>query len=144
MHFKIDRGSSIHLGCHFNCSGKFQMGKNSTVNQFCHLDNRGGISIGENVSISPHVSVITADHDINDEFCTGREGAVVIENYVFIGYGAKVFKDCNLAYGSVIGAASLVTKSTEPYGVYYGVPARLASYRNKTFKYSGSYKRLFH
>ncbi len=144
MRFKIGQGSSIHLGCHFNCAGKFEMGENSTINQYCHIDNRGGITIGTNVSISPKASLISADHDVNDEHCAGREGHIIVEDFVFIGFEAKVFRNCNLAYGSVVGAASLLTKSTEAYGIYYGIPAKLMSYRNKTFNYSGSYKRLFH
>jgi len=35
-----------------------------------------------------------------------------------------VLDGVNIANGSVIGAGSVVTKSTEPYGVYVGNPAR--------------------
>lgn len=34
-----------------------------------------------------------------------------------------------LADGCVIGAGAVVTRDTEPYGVYGGVPARLIKYR---------------
>jgi len=144
MNFKIGKGSSIHLGCHFNSPGLFSIKENSTINQFCHIDNRGGIDVGSNVSISPKVSLITASHDLNDEGARGLTGAIIIEDYVFIGYNALVLKSCTLKTGSVLGAMSLLTSSTEPYGIYFGAPATLKKIRNKNINYSGSYKRLFH
>jgi acetyltransferase-like isoleucine patch superfamily enzyme len=144
MNFKIGKGSSIHLGCHFNTSGLFSMKENSTINQFCHIDNRGGVEIGSNVSLSPKVSLITSDHDINNENAIGRIGKITIEDYVFVGYNALILKDCIMKTGSVLGAMSLLTASTEPYGIYFGVPAKLKKMRNKNLNYAGNYKRLFH
>jgi acetyltransferase-like isoleucine patch superfamily enzyme len=143
MSFKIGKGSSILLGCRFNTSGLFIIKENSTINQFCHLDNRGGIEIGNNVSISPKVSIITADHDLNDTGFIGRTAPVIIDDYVFIGYSAIVLKNCHLKIGSVVGAASLLAHSTESYGIYMGAPAKLIKYRTRDFDYTCSYKRLF-
>ena len=144
MKFKIGKNASIHLGCRFDTSGFFSMGSNSTVNQYCHMDNRGGIYIGSNVSISAQVSIVTADHDFEDEMCVARKDEVVIEDYVFIGYGAKIFKNVKMHYGSVLGGASLLTKDTLPYGIYYGVPAKFKKERRKDLKHTSMYKRLFH
>lgn len=144
MGYKIGSKSSIHLGCRFNCIGRFEMKDHSTVNQYCHLDNRGGIVIGNNVSISPGVSLVTADHDINHEQFAGRIAPIYIEDYVFIGYRAVVLKNCTLKEGSSLGAMSLLVKSTELYGIYFGVPATLVKYRNKVLRYRADYKRLFH
>lgn len=144
MNFNIGKGSSIHLGCRFNSSGLFTMKENSTINQFCHIDNRGGIEIGNNVSISPRVSLITADHDLNDEQCTGRLGLINIEDFVFVGYSAVILKNCTLKHGSVLGAGSLLMQSTEAFGIYFGTPAQFKKTRIRTLHYNGSYKRLFH
>jgi acetyltransferase-like isoleucine patch superfamily enzyme len=144
MRFKIGKGSTINLGCQFNTPGQFEMMENSTVNQFCHLDNRGGITIGNNVSVSPKVSLVSADHDVNDPECPGRTGPIILEDYVFVGYNAIILKDCILKRGSVLGARSLLTKSTFPCGIYFGNPAKLAKYRDENFTYSGKYIRLFH
>ena len=145
MNFKIGEDSSIHLGCRFNTSELFIMNSYSTINQFCHIDNRGGVEIGNYVSISPKVSIVTADHDLGDKNLIGRGGPVIIKDDVFIGYSAIILKDCVLEKGSVIGAASLVTKSTEPYGIYFGIPAKFKKERNRNFKHDeDDYKRLFH
>lgn len=48
----------------------------------------------------------------------------IIENDVWIGYGATVMGGVKIGEGSIIGAGSLVTKDVEPYSIYAGVPAR--------------------
>src|SRR5215217_2251929 len=93
MKFKIGKGSSINLGCRFNTPGLFELKENSIINQFCHIDNRGGIIIGNNVSISPKVSLVSADHDVNDKDCPGRTGTIILEDYVFVGYSAIILKN---------------------------------------------------
>ncbi|WP_345210283.1 acyltransferase [Mucilaginibacter gynuensis] len=144
MNFKIGKNSSVNLGCVFNTPGLFEMQDNSTINQFCHIDNRGSIFIGNNVSISPKCSLVSADHDVNDEECIGRVGPIVLEDYVFVGYNAIILKDCTLKRGAVLGARSLLTQSAEADGIYFGIPARLKKHRNPVYNYSSEYMRLFH
>jgi acetyltransferase-like isoleucine patch superfamily enzyme len=49
---------------------------------------------------------------------------VVLEDFANVGTNAVVMPGVTLAQGSVVGACSLVTHSTEPWTVYVGVPAR--------------------
>lgn len=144
MGFEIGKGSSIHLGCKFNCAKNFSIGRNSTINQDCWIDNRGGINIGDNVSISPYVKLITADHDVNHPSCIGRNREIIIENHVFIGSDAMILGGVEMKSGSVLGSKSLLTKSTEPFGIYFGIPAKIKSNRPNDLNYSGSFKRWFH
>jgi len=144
MGFIIDKGSSIHLGCKFNTNKKIYIGKNSTINQFCRIDNRGGIIIGNNVSISPYVKLLTSDHDINDPNAVGRSREILIEDYVFIGSDAMILGGIKMKKGSVLGAKSLLTQSTEPFEVYVGMPAKFKSFRINNLDYNASYIRWFH
>lgn len=48
---------------------------------------------------------------------------------VWIGERVTCLPGVKLATGSVVGAGSVVTRSTEPYGVYVGNPARLLRFR---------------
>ena len=48
---------------------------------------------------------------------------VVLEDFANVGTNAVIMPGVTLAQGSVIGAGSLVTHSTEPWTVYVGVPA---------------------
>lgn len=52
-----------------------------------------------------------------------------IGNDVWIGENATIMPGVHLSDGCCIGTDSLITKSTEPYGVYGGNPARLIKYR---------------
>jgi galactoside O-acetyltransferase len=49
---------------------------------------------------------------------------VVFEMFASIGTNVVIHPGVTLAKGSVIGSCSLVTKSTEPWTIYYGIPAR--------------------
>ena len=54
---------------------------------------------------------------------------IVLEDDVWIGSGVRVLDGTTIKKGCVIGANSVVTKSTNTYGVYVGVPAKLIKYR---------------
>lgn len=139
----MGEGSSIHMGCKFNCRGNMEIGKNSTINQHCHIDNRGGVFIGNNVSISPHVKIITADHDLQDELCAGRTKAIIIDDYCFIGSDAMILQGCHMKIGSVVGAKALLTSDTEENYIYTGIPAKKIKSRNPNYNYSSKYRRWF-
>jgi galactoside O-acetyltransferase len=51
-------------------------------------------------------------------------GSVLMEEHANIGAGAIILPGVTLAEGSVAGALSLIAKSTEPWMMYGGVPAK--------------------
>ncbi|HEY5306105.1 MAG TPA: DapH/DapD/GlmU-related protein [Pseudolabrys sp.] len=55
---------------------------------------------------------------------TMKLAPVVLENFANVGTNAVIMPGVTLAEGSVIGACSLVTKSTEPWTIYAGTPAK--------------------
>lgn len=52
-----------------------------------------------------------------------------IGNDVWIGSNALILEGLNLADGTVVAAGSVVTRDTEAYGIYAGVPAKLIKKR---------------
>lgn len=144
MRFEIGKNASIHLGCVFNDKGKFCIGENSTINQFCRIDNRGGIYIGSNVSISPYVKLITADHDLCDAKCIGRENKIIINDYCFVGSDAMLLPGVTMFKGSALGAKSLLNKDAITDTIYVGIPAVPKKKRGGIYNYSSEYKRWFH
>jgi acetyltransferase-like isoleucine patch superfamily enzyme len=144
MRFSIGKGSSIHLGCKFNSRNNFIMLENSTINQDCRIDNRCTIFIGNNVTISPNCKLITADHDLMDKNFQGREKGISISDFCFMGSDSMILPGCNMAFGSALGAKSLLTKSTTKNKIYLGIPASPALDRFGNYDYSCSYKRWFH
>lgn len=53
-----------------------------------------------------------------------QRGAVKLERHVIVGTHSVIFPGVVLAEGSSVGACSMLLKSTEPWGIYVGVPAR--------------------
>ena len=56
---------------------------------------------------------------------------VTLDNFVNIGTNAVVLPGVTLKEGCVIGASALVTKDTEPWTIYYGIPAKPIKLRPK-------------
>lgn len=54
------------------------------------------------------------------------KGNIVVEDDVWIGYGATILSGVTIGKGAIIGANSIVTKDVPPYSIYVG---------NKVIKY---------
>ena len=58
-------------------------------------------------------------------------GYVILGRFACIGVNSTIMPNIALGEGSVIGAGSVVTKDTIPWGIYIGSPAKLVGYREK-------------
>jgi len=56
-------------------------------------------------------------------------GLAYVGNDVWIGDNVTVLAGVRIADGCVLGVGAVVTKDTEPYGIYGGIPARLIRHR---------------
>jgi acetyltransferase-like isoleucine patch superfamily enzyme len=130
-HSIIDKGAILRT-----YGGYIYIGDNCSVNPYCILYGEGGLTIGNGVRIGAHTAIITANHIFNDPgkfiFLQGMsKKGIVIEDDVWIGAGVQIVDGVILSKGTVVGAGSVVTKSTKPYAVIVGVPAKVISYRNE-------------
>jgi maltose O-acetyltransferase len=118
-------------------------GKNISIGCDCEINENvfiQGARIGNYVMIAPNVSIL-ADQHIHDRIdipmaCQGKteKKFPVIEDDVWIGRNAVIMPGITLAKGTIVGAGAVVTKSTEPYTIVGGVPARMIKKReNKNF-----------
>lgn len=85
------------------------------------------ITIGDDVQIGPGTLVCTSTHEIGNE--TARAGNRLYKDVSigigsWIGANVTILPGVNIGRGCVIGAGALVNKSTEPNGLYVGVPAK--------------------
>jgi len=125
----IDRGVILRpLG------GTIDIGSDCYINAYSVIYGGGGLVIGNGVQIAAHVVIVPSNHVFSnpDKFiceqglsCRG----IVIEDDVWIGAGVRILDGVVIRKGSVVGAGSVVTKSTEPYAVVVGVPAHKISSR---------------
>ncbi|PHQ28284.1 acyltransferase [Leeuwenhoekiella nanhaiensis] len=142
MGFKIGRGSAINLGCTFDAARNLTIGENSIINENCRIDTRGKVTIGNNVSISSNVTILTADHDMDDDM-KGRCFPVNIDDYVWIGTSVIILPKVSLSKGVVAAAGCLVSKSVPELKVVAGIPAKIIKQRLPSYNYDASYIRLF-
>lgn len=62
---------------------------------------------------------------------TVKFSTIHCQRFAGIGTNVVIMPGVTIAEGSVIGACSLVTKDTEPWTIYMGVPARAVKMRKK-------------
>ena len=91
------------------------------------LDLNDNITIGNNCSIAMRCNLITSYHNIGPhDFRGGKSqtAPIIVGNGCWIGAHCTILPGVKIADGCVIGANSLVTKDTEPDGLYVGSPAK--------------------
>jgi acetyltransferase-like isoleucine patch superfamily enzyme len=138
-------GGSISLGnrCQIHSGamlltygGNIVLGNDVSVNPYTILYGHGGLAIGSGVRIAAHSVLIPSNHNFKDPhspiFIQGETSlGIHVGNDVWLGAGVRVLDGCTIADGCVIAAGAVLTRSTEPFGVYGGVPAKKISSRLK-------------
>lgn len=57
------------------------------------------------------------------------KGNIVVEDDVWIGYGATIMSGVHIGKGAIIAAGAIVTKNVPAYAIVGGVPAKVIEYR---------------
>jgi maltose O-acetyltransferase len=125
--FPISREVCIWPGASIR-SKKIQIGTGVFINVGFYYDGCDILQIGDNIRIGPYVRIITAAHKIGPSSQRGSIEVVGrpvrIGNGCWIGANVTILPGVTIAKGCVIGANSLVTRDTDPDGLYLGSPAR--------------------
>lgn len=87
------------------------------------------VTIGSRVRFAPNVVIMDTDGHVTERGAGNAKplpiaSAVVIEDDVWIGYGATILKGVTLGTGAVVGAGSIVTKSVPANTIVAGNPAK--------------------
>jgi len=126
--YNISSKSCIWANASFR-SKNFKIGENVFVNIGFFYDGYYPLTIGNNIRIGQFVKIITATHDIGPSHQRGLAevtgNSIEIEDGCWIGCGTIILPGVTVAKGCVIAAGSVLTKSTQPDGLYGGTPARL-------------------
>lgn len=110
-------------------NGVIEIGHHTHFAAGCSLYGGGGLTIGAHVNVASHTVLSTVQHDPAlhpgvPMSATGASGPITVADDVWFGANAVVVPGVSIATGCILGAGAVVTKDTEPYGVYVGVPAR--------------------
>lgn len=57
------------------------------------------------------------------------KGDIIVDDDVWIGYGATIMSGVHIEQGAVVAAGAVVTKDVPPYAIVGGVPAQVIKYR---------------
>lgn len=138
----------ISLGSHVRIDDFCILSGNISIGNYVHLAagsmlfaGADGISIGDYCGISSRCCVYSKTDDFSGRFLanptvpakyanvTGQH--VEIGRFAQIGSGSTLLPGAMLAEGAALGAMSLLSRETEPWGVYYGNPARRVGQRSR-------------
>jgi galactoside O-acetyltransferase len=124
-----DFASMGRLYLYANDAGYVRIGNNCDVNTNVQIGAASGrIIIGDDVMIAANVVLRAANHGTARDRAMKLQptirGEILIEDDVWIGSNAVVTSDVTLARGTIVAAGAVVTRSTEPYSIVAGVPAR--------------------
>lgn len=108
--------------------GTVSFGDGVLVNVRCTFEpGDAEITVEDEVFIGPNVTFTATTHDLGP---SGRRAGALVSDPIrigrgaWIGAGATILPGVTVAPGCVIAAGAVVTRSTEPDGLYAGVPAR--------------------
>ena len=112
-----------------NLGWGLQIGDNSSIGANSYIGCSGKIVIGNYVMIGPHCTMIAENHNFSKTDIPMQKQGVVnkgikIKDDVWIGANVTILDGVTIETGCVLAAGAVVTKSTEPNGIYAGVPAR--------------------
>jgi acetyltransferase-like isoleucine patch superfamily enzyme len=108
---------------------RITIGSYNSIHPFVAITGPGDIVIGSYVRIAPRATIVAGSHIFDDPskpiHKQGMRGkGITIEDDVWIGTNATILDGVTISKGCIIGANSVVTKSTEAYSIYGGVPAK--------------------
>ncbi|WP_111308315.1 acyltransferase [Confluentibacter sediminis] len=142
---RYEFGENFHAGrgVVFWAKNQIKIGTNFYIGRYSQIECDS--IIGNNVLIGNNVAFIGKyDHNYtqigvpirlakqirdNDYNWLGLNSKVVVEDDVWIGYGATIISGITIKKGSIVAAGSVVTKDVEPYTIVGGNPAKLISMR---------------
>lgn len=120
----------ICSGVHVWFPWELKIGDFSAIGRSVEIYNYGFVEIGSNTVISQYSYLCTASHDYLSRTMNFYSKPIIIGQYVWIAAHAMIMPGVHVGDGSVIGARSVLTKSSDPWHVYSGLPAKKIKPRN--------------
>ena len=137
----INIGDNVRIDDFCILSGTICIGNYIHIAAYSSLfAGNAGIIIEDYSNISSRVSIYALSDDfsgdsmtnpmIPDIFKSVYQEKVIIRKNVIIGTGSTVLPGVILNEGTAVGAMSLIKTSTEPWGIYAGIPANYKKQRS--------------
>ena len=96
------------------------------------MGNFCGISAGSKIVCgSDDYTKGLTNPQVPEEFKNTKYTTVTFEDFTCVGVNCVIMPNVTLGIGSVVGAGSVVTRDTEPWGIYVGTPAKKIGERDR-------------
>lgn len=123
-------------------SGKISIGRNVHITPQCLVaGGEKGIIFEDFTTLAYGVKVFTQSDDYSGETMTNStvptrfkneyKATVILKELTIVGANSVIMPGVVLEVGTSVGASSLVLKSTKPWGIYVGVPAKRIAERKR-------------
>ncbi len=122
-------------------SGSLTLGNYIHIGGGCHLSCAGGITLADFSGLSQGVRIYSGTDDYTGKSLTNPTvphkylkveiAPVILGKHVIVGSGSVILPGVTIGDGSCVGALSLVTKSLDEWGVYFGSPVKKLKDRSK-------------
>jgi len=107
----------------------------------CYIAASEGLKMEDFSGLAPGVNIFTGSDDysgkkltnptVDRKYIGGKSGEVVLGRHVIIGSNSVILPGVHIGEGSSVGALSLVTKSLESWGIYFGAPVKKIKSRSQ-------------
>jgi galactoside O-acetyltransferase len=123
-------------------SGKVVLGRNVHIAVFCNvaggtegvtLEDFSGLAYGCHVfsQSDDYSGASLTNPTIPTEFKNEKRAKILIGRHCIVGTNSIILPGVCMSEGSSLGAMSMLTKSTEPWSIYFGIPAKKIKNRKK-------------
>ena len=139
---KMEIGNNCRVDDFCLLSGKINLGDNIHIAAYSHiaagdsgvyLNDFSGLAFGCHLftSSDDYTGLALTNPTVPEEYRLLKKGPIILERHVIIGAKSMIFPDIIVSEGCALGAMSLLTKSTKPWGIYFGIPAKRIKERKK-------------
>lgn len=108
--------------------GMIKIGRGSHFAPSCAMYGAKGLTIGEHCAIAANSVLTTIGHDSRTTglLASSSSGApITLTRDIWLGANCTILPGVTIAEGCIVGAGAVLSKDTERYGVYLGIPAKL-------------------
>lgn len=138
----IEIGDNSRIDDFCVVSGKVNIGKYCHITPMCLVaGGMPGITFSDFSTLAYGVKVFAQSDDYSGSTLTNSLVPkkykneiflpITLEKHVIVGAGSVILPGVNIAEGCSIGAMTLLNKSTQPWGIYVGNPARRLKERKR-------------
>jgi galactoside O-acetyltransferase len=139
---QIEIGDNSRIDDFCVISGKVPIGRNVHIAVFCNiaggtegvtLEDFSGLAYGCNVfsQSDDYTGRTLTNPTVPTKYKCETKKAVHIGRHCIVGTNSLIFPGVILGEGCSVGAMSMVTKSTEEWSVYFGIPAKKLKNRRR-------------